>query len=175
MVNRGRLLTLTVDGQSVDVWTTARTVEDALAGTRSRPDDYALSADRSRAIPLDGFEVEAMTKHTVTVVRANGTTSTTFSVTSMTVRSLLQSQGIVLAPNQVVRPALDSMIVGDTPADHQHAADRDRDRRHPPRVPGDHDATTVGEVLTQAGITLVAATPSPFRWTAPPRTASRSW
>jgi len=155
VVNRGRLLTLTVDGQAVQVWTTARTVEDALAGLGRDAGDYALSADRSRAIPLDGFEIEALTRHTVTVV--NGTTSSSYSVTSTTVRSLLQSQGIVLAPNQVVRPGLDSVISSDTTLTVSTLPTVTVTDGTRPAFPVITAAGSVSDLLTQAGIALTGS------------------
>ncbi len=67
VVERGRLLTLTVDGQTRQVWTTATTVEEALAELGQDPAAFKLSANRSREIPLDGLTVTADTLHTVTV------------------------------------------------------------------------------------------------------------
>ena len=60
-LERGRLLTLTIDGQQREVWTTATTVEEALAELGQNPGAFALSADRSREIPLDGLAVTAET------------------------------------------------------------------------------------------------------------------
>ena len=54
-LQRGRLLTLTVDGQTRQVWTTATTVEQALADLGQNPSAFKLSADRARAIPIDGL------------------------------------------------------------------------------------------------------------------------
>ena len=67
VVERGRLLTLTIDGQTRQVWTTATTVEEALAELGQDPAAFKLSANRSRSIPLDGLAVTADTLHTVTV------------------------------------------------------------------------------------------------------------
>ncbi len=58
---RGRLLTLTIDGQSRQIWTTARTVDAALGQLGGTSNNLSLSADRSREIPLDGLSVTATT------------------------------------------------------------------------------------------------------------------
>ena len=51
VVERGRLLTLTIDGQTREVWTTATTVEEALAELGQNPAAFQLSADRSPRDP----------------------------------------------------------------------------------------------------------------------------
>ena len=67
VVERGRLLTLTIDGQTKEVWTTATTVEEALAELGQNPAAYKLSADRNREIPIDGLAVSADTLYNASV------------------------------------------------------------------------------------------------------------
>ena len=67
VVEHGRLLTLTIDGQTREIWTTATTVEEALAELGQDPSAYKLSADRSREIPLDGLAVSADTLYSVSL------------------------------------------------------------------------------------------------------------
>ena len=67
VVERGRLLTLTIDGQTREVWTTATTVEEALAELGQNPAAFKLSADRSREIPVDGLAVTADTLFSASV------------------------------------------------------------------------------------------------------------
>ncbi len=66
-IQRGRLFTVTIDGTQQEVWTTATTVDAALAQLGQRASDLQLSADRSRRIPLSGLSVTANTLHTVTL------------------------------------------------------------------------------------------------------------
>ena len=74
VVRQGRLLNLTVDGQPVDVWVTAPTVEQALAQLGYDTGSYA-SVSRSKRLPLDPTAIELRTPKTVTVA-ADGTTAT---------------------------------------------------------------------------------------------------
>jgi uncharacterized protein YabE (DUF348 family) len=108
-LNRGRLLTVTIDGSTREIWTTARTVEDALAELGQDSRQLSLSADRSRELPLDGFSLTAATLHTVTLT--DGTTAATTLVTpAVTVSDLLDAQQIVLGAQDTVTPALDTPI-----------------------------------------------------------------
>ncbi|WP_395728485.1 ubiquitin-like domain-containing protein [Nakamurella sp.] len=113
VIHRGRLLTLTIDGQTRAVWTTATTVEQALQELGQDPAGFRLSADRTRLIPLDGLTVSADTLRTATVT-VDGT-SQQVTGTATTVGDLLAQAGIVLAANQRVSPALtDPVTAGGT-------------------------------------------------------------
>ena len=95
VLNRGRLLTLTIDGQQRKVWTTARTVDEALAELGTRTADLSLSANRSRAIPVTGLASSGATLHTVgmSVAGAKAASSTT---TAKTVGDLLVEKKVTL-------------------------------------------------------------------------------
>jgi uncharacterized protein YabE (DUF348 family) len=108
VVERGRLLTLTVDGETRQVWTTATTVEEALAELGQDPSAFKLSADRSRAIPLDGLTVSADTLHTVTVT--NGSTPTTYTSAAKTVGELFTEIGFTPSAAQRVTPAVSTAL-----------------------------------------------------------------
>jgi uncharacterized protein YabE (DUF348 family) len=112
-LNRGRLLTLSIDGQPREIWTTARTVDDALTELGENSRDFALSADRARQIPLEGFAVTADTLHTATVT--DGTAAPVDVATPAdTVADLLTEQGIVLGGQDTVAPALDTPVTDGT-------------------------------------------------------------
>jgi uncharacterized protein YabE (DUF348 family) len=111
VVNKGRLLNLTIDGQQVALWTTATTVEDALTEIGRDPQDYAQSADRSRSIPLDGLDLTAKTLHTVTV--NNRGTAKSVASAAATVGELLTAEGITVGANDRVTPAVGTAITGD--------------------------------------------------------------
>jgi len=112
-LNRGRLLTLSIDGQSRQVWTTATTVDDALAQLGENSDDFALSADRGREIPLDGFSLSAATLHTATVT--DGTAApVTVATPATTVADLLTAQGITLGAQDTVSPAPETAVTDGT-------------------------------------------------------------
>jgi len=154
VLQRGRLLTLTIDGQTKQVWTTATTVEDALTELGQNPAQFKLSADRSRDIPLDGLTVSANTLHSVTVT--NSGPATTYNTDAKTVGDFLTSIGATLNANQRISPALTTpltngaaitivtlptvtLAVGTDPASSIVA-----------------EGATVADVLTAAGVTLGA-------------------
>jgi len=103
-LQRGRLLTLTIDGQRRQIWTTATTVEDALAELGQDPSSFKLSANRSRQIPMNGLAVTAATLHAVTLTN-RGARSERISSAATTVGGLLRDQGITLAAADRVTPA----------------------------------------------------------------------
>jgi uncharacterized protein YabE (DUF348 family) len=110
-LNRGRLFTVTIDGRQQQIWTTARTVDEALAELGRNPADFQLSANRSRAIPLDGLQVSAATLHTVSVAGAHVKTSKlTVTSAAKTVGQLLTQQGIKLGVNDRVSPAVGTTL-----------------------------------------------------------------
>ncbi|WP_420121176.1 ubiquitin-like domain-containing protein [Nakamurella sp.] len=104
VIHRGRLLTLTVDGRTRQIWTTATTVEQALQDLGQDPAAYRLSADRTRSIPLDGLAVSADTLRTATVTVDGIARQVTG--TGTTIGQLLADAGIAPAANQRVSPAL---------------------------------------------------------------------
>ncbi len=110
-LNRGRLFTVTIDGRKQQVWTTAKTVDQALTEIGRDPADFQLSANRSRPIPLDGLQVTAATLHTVSLAGSHVTDART-SVTSSarTVGDLLRQQGIRLGVNDRITPAVSTVL-----------------------------------------------------------------
>jgi len=109
VVERGRLLTLTIDGETREVWTTATTVEEALAELGQDPSAFQLSADRSREIPADGFALTANTLFNATV--ADGVAApATVQTSAKTVGEFLTAQGVVLDADDTVFPAADAAM-----------------------------------------------------------------
>lgn len=108
-LERARLLTLTINGQERDVWTTANTVQDALRQLGQDPNALALSADRSREIPLDGLAVTANALRTVSVSDA-GAAPVAVSTGAATVADVLADQGVTLAATDTVAPALTTPV-----------------------------------------------------------------
>ena len=109
VVERGRLLTLTIDGQTKQVWTTATTVEEALAELGQNPAAYKLSADRSREIPVEGLAVSADTLYNASV-SDGGAAASAVQTTAKTVGALLTEQGVVLGAEDTVTPAVDTAL-----------------------------------------------------------------
>jgi len=65
-VRFGRPVSLTLDGRSRRVWTTARTVEEALRQFGVRADGAYLSASRSEPIGRHGLDLDVRTERTLT-------------------------------------------------------------------------------------------------------------
>jgi uncharacterized protein YabE (DUF348 family) len=68
VLRRGRLLRLTIDGKSREVWVTATTVQEALDQIGYRQSGLYVSATRSERLPLDGYDLTVRTPKTVTVL-----------------------------------------------------------------------------------------------------------
>ncbi len=109
-VRYGRQVTATIDGSTQTFWTTANTVDQALAelGLLS---DSKVSVDRSLALGREGLTFTAVTPKAVTI-RHDGQTLNTES-THATVAELLADKGIVLGDNDRVDPAPDTAITTD--------------------------------------------------------------
>jgi uncharacterized protein YabE (DUF348 family) len=102
-LERARLLTLTINGEQRDVWTTADTVDEALRQLGQDPSTFELSADRSREIPLTGLTVTANNLHTVALSDA-GAAAVSVQSGARTVGDLLAGQNITLAATDTVTP-----------------------------------------------------------------------
>ena len=94
VLRRGRLLELTIDGQKRSVWTTALTVDEALAELGLTGPDMQLSASRSARLPLEGIALGVSNPHNVTVVDAGVTHPV--RTTAATVGALLAERGMAL-------------------------------------------------------------------------------
>ncbi|MFB7356785.1 ubiquitin-like domain-containing protein [Streptomyces gardneri] len=106
IVRYGRPITLTLDGQSHRIWTTARTVEGALRQLGVRAEGAYLSASRAAPITRQGLALDVRTERTVTfladgrerVVRTN----------SATISEALAEAGITLSGQDTTSVAADS-------------------------------------------------------------------
>ena len=102
-LEHGRLLTLTIDGQQRQVWTTATTVDEALSQLGQDPNAFQLSADRSRGIPLDGLAVTADPLRSVSL-SDGGAAAATVKTGGRTVADVLAGLNTPLGPNDTVVP-----------------------------------------------------------------------
>ncbi len=109
VIERGRLLTLTIDGKTREVWTTATTVEEALAELGQNPAAFQLSADRSRSIPAGGLTVTAKTLRTASV-SDGGKPAVAVKSSAKTVGDLLKERKIALGPLDKVEPAAKTAV-----------------------------------------------------------------
>jgi uncharacterized protein YabE (DUF348 family) len=114
VLNRARPLTLTVDGVRTDVYTTALSVDGALAELGYRTDELVLSASRSQRLPLDGMDLAITTNKDVTLI-ADGQ-QRVVTTTAATAGDLLAEQGIALSATDRTsiypqQPLLDAMVL----------------------------------------------------------------
>ncbi|RAJ62471.1 uncharacterized protein YabE (DUF348 family) [Streptomyces sp. Amel2xB2] len=91
-LDHGRPLDLTLDGTRRRVWTTARTVEDALHRMSVRTRDAEFSLAPSADIPRGGLELEVFTRRTVTFL-ADGR-ETSLRTNARSVSEALEEAGI---------------------------------------------------------------------------------
>jgi uncharacterized protein YabE (DUF348 family) len=107
VLRRGRLLHLTVDGRSTDVWTTAPTVADALSQLGYTSAD-AVSVSRSRRLPLRPTDIAIRTPQLVTLVHDGKSQEVT--TTDATVGDLLDDLQVPVDQGDRVAPAADSAL-----------------------------------------------------------------
>ncbi|WP_190059116.1 resuscitation-promoting factor, partial [Streptomyces echinoruber] len=93
-VRHGRPVRLTLDGRRRQVWTTARTVDEALRQLGVRAEGAYLSASRSRPIGRAGLALDVRTERTVTVL-ADGR-ARTVRTNAATVREAVEEAGVTL-------------------------------------------------------------------------------
>ncbi|GDY29848.1 resuscitation-promoting factor [Gandjariella thermophila] len=109
VLQRGRLLHVTVDGQRQDQWVKAHTVGDALRQLNLPVQGAWLSAQPGTQIPLEGMNLEIKTAKQVTLFDgANDPRPLTTN--AVTVREMLAGLGLNLGPQDSVDPGLDQRI-----------------------------------------------------------------
>jgi uncharacterized protein YabE (DUF348 family) len=94
VVEYGRPVRLTIDGQRREVWTTAHTVQAALEELGVRAQGAYLSAARSRRIGRAGLSLDVRTERSVTVM-ADGH-ARTVRTNAATVQEVVEEAGISL-------------------------------------------------------------------------------
>ncbi|MFF8846703.1 ubiquitin-like domain-containing protein [Streptomyces sp. NPDC015127] len=94
VVRYGRPLALTLDGHRRTVWTTARTVEEALRELGVRAEGAFVSVPRSSVVPRSGLALDVRTERSVTFM-ADGR-ERTIRTNAATVREALAEAGIAL-------------------------------------------------------------------------------
>jgi resuscitation-promoting factor RpfB len=106
VLKRGRLLHLTVDGVQKNIWTTAPTVEQALAALGYSSNDLT-SVSRAERLPLDPTNIAVRTAKTITLVRNGQATHVT--TTEFTAADLLRDLDIPLASTWLSVPVYGSI------------------------------------------------------------------
>jgi len=108
VLRRGRLLVLSVDGHTRQMWVTATSVAEALDQIGYRQGGLFLSADRSARLPLDGFTLTVRTSKTINVV-VDGR-SHRFATPAATVKEALAGAGIPLAASDRMSLATGTLV-----------------------------------------------------------------
>ena len=108
VVRFGRKLILTIDGSTREYWTTATTVDAALAEIGIRADSARLSTSRSQVLGRQGLALTVTTAKPVTVAADGKVTKRTS--TAPTVKDLLTEAGLTLDSDDRVKPALGTPV-----------------------------------------------------------------
>ncbi|MFG3497886.1 ubiquitin-like domain-containing protein [Streptomyces sp. NPDC047928] len=106
VVRYGRPVVLTLDGHRRRLWTTARTVDEALRELGVRAEGAHLSVSRSSAISREGLALHVRTERTVTFL-ADGR-ERTLRTNAATVREALRQAAIALGPEDATSVPLSS-------------------------------------------------------------------
>jgi uncharacterized protein YabE (DUF348 family) len=105
MLQRGRLVRLTVDGVEQDQWTRATTVADAMRELNVNTAGVWMSTHADSQIPLGGMAIQVRTPKRITILDgASGPRQVT--TTDATIGDVLRAQNISLGPNDAVSPSL---------------------------------------------------------------------
>jgi uncharacterized protein YabE (DUF348 family) len=107
VLKRGRLLHLSIDGSSKDVWTTAPTVADALAALGYSATDY-VSVSRSQRLPLDATSLELRAPKHIRVVHDG--MKQPIVTTDENVAQVLEDLKIHVRPQDRLYPAAGSKV-----------------------------------------------------------------
>ena len=108
VVRYGRLLTVTVDGQTQELWTTSTTVSGALTELGIRADTAKLSVSRSQSLGRTGLALSVTTPKNVTVT-VDGKTRNA-QTTGATVADMLSGLKVRLGAKDRVVPALKTPV-----------------------------------------------------------------
>jgi len=96
-LQRGRPLTLTVDGVTREVYTTARSVDEALDQLGYRQAQLEVSASRSARVPLDGMDLTINTPREI-ILTIDGRTRPVMT-TATDVAEFIQEQSLAVGAN----------------------------------------------------------------------------
>lgn len=107
-VRYARKLVVTIDGEQKEFWTTALTVDEALADLGVRAEGAVLSVSRSQALGRKGLNFTVTTPKAVTLTV--GGQSSSITTAAPTVEALLADQKVSLGEKDRVNPALTTAI-----------------------------------------------------------------
>ncbi|NKX88672.1 resuscitation-promoting factor [Nocardia coubleae] len=110
-LNRGREITVIVDGAERKVWTTGITAGEALAQMQIPADTHVVPT-RTEKLPLAGAALSVYTPRTVTVVDGGGE-PVDVRLAAPTVGDFLTAAGIPLKDQDFAEPAASTPLTGD--------------------------------------------------------------
>jgi len=108
VVRYGRLLTVTVDGQTKAYWTTSTTVAGALSELGIRADSAKLSVSRSQPLGRTGLAMSVTTPKDVTVAVDGRTLSA--KTTGASVADVLSELHVAVGAKDRVSPAMTTLL-----------------------------------------------------------------
>jgi resuscitation-promoting factor RpfB len=104
MLQRGRQLHLTIDGEQRSLWVRATTVGQAVKQLNLPADGTWMSEGMDKALPLDGMALQVKTIKNITLFDG-GNMPRTLTTNSVTVDELLQELKLTLGPEDQITPA----------------------------------------------------------------------
>jgi uncharacterized protein YabE (DUF348 family) len=109
VVQRGRELHMTVDGEQRDAWVRATNLGDALRQANAPVQGAWMSAGHDSAVPLDGMSVEIKTAKNLTLFDG-GSAPAPVTTNAVTVQELLAELKLTLGPADTITPGGDLKI-----------------------------------------------------------------
>jgi uncharacterized protein YabE (DUF348 family) len=109
VLQRGRLLHMTIDGEQRDMWVRATTVGQALKQLNLAAEGLWMSAGADSEVPLNGMALELKTVKNITVFDG-GNQPQPMATNAVTVAELLEQLKVTLGPDDAVTPAGDLKI-----------------------------------------------------------------
>lgn len=110
-LNYGRKLTITVDGEVQEFFTTARTVDAALLQLGLTADGAELSVSRALPLGRTGLSMSMVTPKSITL--DVGGTKRTVESTALTVSEALLDEGLTLGELDKIKPAVTTEVTED--------------------------------------------------------------
>ncbi|MGW0023067.1 transglycosylase family protein [Rhodococcus sp. NPDC003383] len=108
VLRRAREVQLTIDGTERSIWTTALTVEEALAQLDLASDVY-VSASRSHRLPIEGLDLDVVTPRNVRLADGSAP-SVPVRLAAPTVGEFLAAHGVPLEQADEVNPPADTPL-----------------------------------------------------------------
>jgi resuscitation-promoting factor RpfB len=109
VLQRGRPLAMTVDGERTEAWVRATTLGEALRQAGAPMEGSWVSAPADSAVPLEGMAVEIKTVKAITLFDG-GKVPAPMSTNAVTVSELLTELGLTIGKDDAVTPKADTKL-----------------------------------------------------------------